>query len=44
MKITRKQTKHRSGVGMLLYLIKFSRLDMSNSVRQLSTVNDGANY
>ena len=38
------QTKFRSGVGMLLYLVKHSRLDIANSVRELSKVADGANY
>ena len=37
-----RKSKHRSGVGMLLYLIKYSRPDISNSVRKLSKVNDGA--
>ena len=37
-----KQQRYRSGVGMLLYLIKYSRPDISNSVRELSKVNDGA--
>ena len=27
------QTKYRSGVGMLLYLVKISRPDLANSVR-----------
>ena len=36
------QTKFRSGVGMLLYLVKFSRPDICNAVRELSKVNDGA--
>ena len=31
-------TKYRSGVGMLLYLVKFSRPDLSNCVRELSKV------
>jgi hypothetical protein len=31
------------GVGMLLYLVKNSRPDISNSVRELSKVADGAN-
>ena len=31
-------TTYRSGVGMLLYLIKFSRPDLANSVRELSKV------
>jgi hypothetical protein len=36
------QTKFRSGVGMLLYLVKHSRPDISNSVRELTKVADGA--
>jgi hypothetical protein len=36
------QTKYRSGVGMLLYLVKHSRLDISNAVRELTKVLDGA--
>ena len=36
------QTEYRSGVGMLLYLLKHSRPDLSNSVRELSKVMDGA--
>jgi hypothetical protein len=36
------QTKFRSGVGMLLYLVKHSRFDIANSVRELSKVADGA--
>ena len=31
-----EQTKYRSGIGMLLYLVKFSRPDISNAVRELS--------
>ena len=31
-------TKYRSGVGMLMYLVKFSRPDLSNCVRELSKV------
>jgi hypothetical protein len=30
------QTKYRSGVGMLLYLIKYLRPDLANVVRELS--------
>jgi hypothetical protein len=30
------------GVGMLLYLVKLSCGDISNSVRELSKVDDGA--
>jgi Reverse transcriptase (RNA-dependent DNA polymerase) len=37
-----EQTKFRSGVGMLLYLVKFSRPDIANSVRELTKVVDGA--
>ena len=36
------QTTYRRGVGLLLYLIKFSRPDISNTVRELSKVMDGA--
>jgi hypothetical protein len=36
------QTEYRSGVGMLLFLIKHSRPDISNSVRELTKVMDGA--
>ena len=36
------QKKYRSGVGMLLYLVKFPRPDISNAVRELSKVMDGA--
>ena len=37
-----EQTRYRSGIGMLLYLVKYSRPDLSNAVRELSKVNDGA--
>ena len=37
------QRKYRSGVGLLLYLVKHSRPDLSNAVRELSKVMDGAN-
>jgi hypothetical protein len=36
------QTTYRSGVGMLLYLVKHSRPEISNAVRELSKVGDGA--
>jgi hypothetical protein len=36
------QKKFRSGVGMLLYLVKYSRPDIANGVRELSKVMDGA--
>jgi hypothetical protein len=38
----RKQKLFRSGVGMLLYLVKYSRPDIANGVRELSKVMDGA--
>jgi hypothetical protein len=38
-----KQKLYRSGVGMLLYLVKHSRPDIANAVRELSKVLDGAN-
>ena len=34
----------RSSVGSLLYMVKFSRPDIANSVRELSKVMDLANY
>jgi hypothetical protein len=37
------QSKYRFGMGMLLYLIKYSRLDLANVVRELSKCMDGAN-
>ena len=43
-KLTEEEQKiYRSGVGSLLYLLKHSRPDLSNSVRELSKVMDGAN-
>ena len=33
---------YRSGVGMLLYLVKHSRPDITNAVRELSKALDGA--
>ena len=38
-----KHTKCRSGVGMLLFLVKYSRPDISNAVRELSKANLGSN-
>ena len=38
-----EQMEFRSGVGSLLYLLKHSRPELSNSVRELSKVMDGAN-
>ena len=37
-----EQLKYRTGVGMLLFLIKHSRPDIANSTRELSKVLDGA--
>jgi len=37
-----RQSIYRSGVGMLLYLIKHSRPDLSNAIRELTKVLDGA--
>jgi len=36
------QKRYRSGVGSLLYLVKQTRPDLSNSVRELAKVLDGA--
>ena len=36
------QTRYRSGIGILMFLIKYSRPDISNAVKELSKVNDGA--
>jgi hypothetical protein len=38
----KEQELYRSGVGMLLYLVKHSRPDIANVVRELSKVVDGA--
>ena len=38
-----RETEFRSEVGMLLFLTKFSRPDIANSVRELSKMNDCAN-
>jgi len=37
-----EQKLYRSGVGMLLYLVKHSRPDLSNGTRELSKVMDKA--
>ena len=37
-----KQLMHRSGVRVLLYLVKHSRPDIANCVRELSKVLDGS--
>jgi hypothetical protein len=38
------QKNYRSGVGMPLYLIKYSRPDMSHAVTELSKCMDRASY
>ena len=38
-----KHTKYRSGVGMLLFLVKYWRPDISNTVRELLKANLGPN-
>ena len=38
----KEQALHRSGVGILLYLTKHSRPDITNAVRELSKSMDGA--
>jgi hypothetical protein len=38
-----KHSRYRTGVGMLLYLIKHSRPDLCNAVRELTKCMDGAN-
>ena len=37
-----QQHKYRSGVGMLMYLVKHSRPDIANATRELTKVLDGA--
>ena len=37
------QQIYRSGVGMLLYLVKHSRPDIANVTRELSKANNGVN-
>ena len=37
-----QQARYRTGVGMLLYLVKLSRPDISNAVRELTKVLSGA--
>ena len=39
----KEQSKYRTGVGMLLFLVKHSRPDIANRTRELSKVLDGAN-
>ena len=37
------QAEYRSGIGMLLFLTKFSRPDIANLVCELSKMNDRTN-
>ena len=37
------QQEYRSGISMLLYLVKHLRLNLANVTRELSKANDGAN-
>ncbi len=39
---TEKQSLYRSGIGMLLYLIKYSRPDIANALHECTKVLDGA--
>jgi hypothetical protein len=38
-----RQELYRSGVGMFMYLVKHSRLDIGNAVRELLKCMTGAN-
>jgi hypothetical protein len=38
------QARYRSGVGMLLFLIKYLRPDLANVVRELSKCEDAASH
>jgi len=40
----KEQSVYRTGVGMLLFLIKHSRPDIANPVRELTKILDGASY
>ena len=41
--LTDDQLTYRSGIGMLLYLVKHVHHDIANTTRELSKVNDGVN-
>jgi hypothetical protein len=41
---TQSQRKYRSGVGMLLYLTKYSQPDISNIVQELSKCIDSVTW
>ena len=40
---THRQVRYQSGVGSLLYIVKHSRPDLNNSVRELSKIMDRDN-
>ena len=40
----KEQFKYRPAVGMMQFLVKYPRLDISNAVRELSKANNKANY
>ena len=40
----KEQFKYRSAEGMMLFLIKYSKPNISNTVRKLSKLNNKANY
>ena len=44
LKLQEGHNLYRSGVGMLLYLVKYSRPDIANPVRELSKVLDTPTY
>ena len=37
------QKEYLSSIGLLLFLVKHSRLDIANATRELSKANDGMN-
>ena len=41
--IKKEQFKYKSAVGMILFLVKCSRQDIANAVRELSKCNDKEN-
>ena len=41
---TTEQTMYRCGVGILLYLVKHTRPDLANVIRELSKAMDIGNY
>jgi hypothetical protein len=39
-----QQARDRSGVGMMLFIIRYSRPDLANGVRELSKYTDSASH